>query len=143
MTATTTATERTCKLSRNENGINVLTIKEAKGVRVRRITTDHYYVEYFKPSFGRRAVRLTKVEEYEQELKVYDILLDGNNSTCECLGFLGHGHCRHVEALTALEAAGRLPQICPYCWGTGQSPSSDPMEDVDRCSECDGSGELS
>jgi hypothetical protein len=23
-------------------------------------------------------------------------------STCECMGFLRHGHCKHVQALTAL-----------------------------------------
>src|SRR5688500_2883114 len=32
----------------------------------------------------------------------YDVCVAGEDSTCECKGFLRHGHCRHVEALTAL-----------------------------------------
>jgi hypothetical protein len=31
-----------------------------------------------------------------------------SSPTCECLGFLKHGHCKHVESLQALAAAGRL-----------------------------------
>lgn len=30
------------------------------------------------------------------------------NSTCECLGYLRHGYCRHVLGLQALIAANRL-----------------------------------
>ncbi|MHB1424603.1 MAG: hypothetical protein ACYC3I_15655 [Gemmataceae bacterium] len=32
----------------------------------------------------------------------YDVLLNGEQSTCECKGFLGHGHCKHVDGLTTL-----------------------------------------
>ena len=29
-------------------------------------------------------------------------------SSCECLGFLRHGHCKHLQALTALVGHGLL-----------------------------------
>ena len=40
----------------------------------------------------------------------YHVNLNGDASTCECKGFLRWGHCRHVESLLALQAAGRLSQ---------------------------------
>ena len=38
----------------------------------------------------------------------YHVCLRPVASTCECKGFLRHGHCRHVEALTALLEADKL-----------------------------------
>jgi hypothetical protein len=38
----------------------------------------------------------------------YHVNLDGERGTCECKGFLHHAHCKHVEGLAALIAAGRL-----------------------------------
>jgi hypothetical protein len=40
----------------------------------------------------------------------YHVHLDGEHSTCECDGFLRWNHCKHVEALLALQADGRLPR---------------------------------
>jgi hypothetical protein len=34
--------------------------------------------------------------------------LDGLCSACDCKGHARHGHCKHRDALAALEAAGRL-----------------------------------
>jgi hypothetical protein len=42
---------------------------------------------------------------------VYHVNLAGRDSTCECLGHLRWSHrtvCKHVAALLALEAAGKL-----------------------------------
>jgi hypothetical protein len=36
----------------------------------------------------------------------YDV--DLGAGTCECMGFLRWGHCKHLESLTALKGAGRL-----------------------------------
>jgi hypothetical protein len=38
----------------------------------------------------------------------YAVNLDGDKRTCECKGFLRHGHCKHSDGLAALVAAGRL-----------------------------------
>ncbi|HWG41328.1 MAG TPA: hypothetical protein VN688_00980 [Gemmataceae bacterium] len=38
----------------------------------------------------------------------YDVLLAGRDSSCTCKGHTYHGHCKHVESLTALHNAGKL-----------------------------------
>jgi hypothetical protein len=38
----------------------------------------------------------------------YDVLLDGRQSSCECKGFLRHGHCKHAAGLGKLVELGRL-----------------------------------
>jgi hypothetical protein len=38
----------------------------------------------------------------------YAVNLNGRESLCECKGFLGHGHCKHVEGLQALVSRGKL-----------------------------------
>jgi hypothetical protein len=40
------------------------------------------------------------------EQVAYDLDLGGRR--CECLGFLRHRHCKHLESMAALKAAGRL-----------------------------------
>jgi hypothetical protein len=39
----------------------------------------------------------------------YHVRLDGPRSSCDCRGFEAHRHCKHVEALLALQAGGKLP----------------------------------
>jgi hypothetical protein len=75
---------------------------------VLRLSTgnDHtdYVLQRLAADFG-TAYRLDKVDGPEE----YNVNLDhGERSTCECLGFLAHGRCKHVEALQVLTAAGRL-----------------------------------
>jgi hypothetical protein len=36
------------------------------------------------------------------------VLLEGENGTCECKGFLRHNHCKHLDSLRALRTAGKL-----------------------------------
>ncbi len=74
-----------------------------------------YLVEALASDFG-RAFRLHKlvpvVDDHGTrfaEAEVYDVLLDGARPSCECLGFLHHGKCKHIDAATALLAAGKLP----------------------------------
>ncbi len=38
----------------------------------------------------------------------YHVNIDGAKRSCECKGFLHHGHCKHADGLAALIAAGRL-----------------------------------
>jgi hypothetical protein len=40
--------------------------------------------------------------------EAYHVNLNGEQSSCECKGFLAHGHCKHRDGLAALAAAGRL-----------------------------------
>ena len=61
---------------------------------------------------GCAAYRLEKFPEdcKTGEPTAYAVCLDqaGEHTTCECKGFLRWGHCKHVESLTALRAAGRI-----------------------------------
>ncbi len=58
----------------------------------------------------------------------YDVNLMGAESTCTCKGNTYHGHCRHVEALQALDRAGSLPRrkqkhaACPRCCERVEAP---------------------
>ncbi len=69
-----------------------------------------FFVDRLASEVGGAAFRLTKFEQHQrgEDDAVYNVLLDGERSSCECKGHLRHGHCRHVEALTALKAAGKL-----------------------------------
>ena len=67
-------------------------------------TTD-YWVEHLPSDFG-RAMRFRKFNSDEN----YDVLLDGGNYSCECMGFLHHGHCKHVETARLMIVAGAEPR---------------------------------
>jgi hypothetical protein len=51
-----------------------------------------------------------KVEKVgpEADGAAYHVNIDGDRRTCECKGYLRHGHCKHGDGLAALLAAGRL-----------------------------------
>jgi hypothetical protein len=53
------------------------------------------------------------------EESTYHVNLNGQQSTCECRGFLGYKHCKHLEGLAALDKAGKLTApgfpLCPWC----------------------------
>jgi len=38
----------------------------------------------------------------------YHVNIDGDKRSCECKGFLRHGHCKHADGIAALIAAGQL-----------------------------------
>jgi hypothetical protein len=55
-----------------------------------------------------RGFRLVKAERGNGPEETCDVHLDGQQSTCECKGFLRWGHCKHLESLTALTVAGKV-----------------------------------
>jgi hypothetical protein len=61
-----------------------------------------YDLREIRADYG-RGFELTKADG-----TVYAVNLDGLASCCDCKGHTQHGHCKHVDSLTALEAAGRL-----------------------------------
>ncbi len=65
---------------------------------------DHYAVTPIPSDWGTAFT----VEKLGAEQEPYHVCLAGADSTCDCKGHLRHGHCRHVEGLTALANAGRL-----------------------------------
>ena len=74
----------------------------------------HNYLILPLPSDFGAAFRLVKqelipVDPGVWELKDtarYNVNLNGQQSTCECLGFCKHGHCKHVAGLTVLHQRG-------------------------------------
>src|SRR5262249_11567121 len=69
-----------------------------------------FFVDRIASEVGGAGFRLTKFQQHQRgdDDAVYNVLLAGTRSTCECKGHVRHGHCRHVESLTALRAAGKL-----------------------------------
>lgn len=75
--------------------------------------TEFYLIERLATDFGTAAFRLEKVEMVDGEPlpsleSAYCVNLHPDGSSCECKGHLKHGHCKHVESLTALKLAGQL-----------------------------------
>ena len=71
-----------------------------------------YWLRVVPSDFG-EAYRLSKIVptgDGPAELgEVYHVLFEDQfNHTCECKGFLRHGHCKHIDSLKALRDAGRL-----------------------------------
>jgi len=80
-----------------------------------RITQDgkaaHYWVALQASAWGLAFSVERAGEEVEDGAEgTYDVLLENEqDSSCSCPGHTYHGHCKHVEALRALLAAGKLP----------------------------------
>jgi hypothetical protein len=78
-----------------------------------RCAVDHYDVRPIPGAqFGRAAFRFVKAVA-KAERPTYNVLLDGERSTCDCPHgtYKAHqlGPCRHVLAAEALVKAGKLP----------------------------------
>ena len=69
--------------------------------------TTFYQLETLLADAG-KGFRLVKADCGNGPEETYDVHLDGQRSTCECKGFLRWNHCKHVESLTALSAAGKV-----------------------------------
>lgn len=96
--------QRSCRLV-HEDGLDILVIREVKD---RKEQTDYYRLERNRNAPA--AFRLHKMVHSDEDEKVYDVLLDGDASHCDCIGFDQYGYCRHVESLLAIEAGEKLPK---------------------------------
>jgi hypothetical protein len=88
------------------HGYGVLRVAQAVGDKT---TTDDYFVLPIPADFG-VAFEVTKLVPGKGADTRYAVNLggEGEPASCECKGFLKWGHCRHLEGLQALRAAGRL-----------------------------------
>ena len=88
-----------------------------------------YFLTCLPSDFG-QAFRLEKFSPVEETRgEVYDVCLRGNRrSTCECQGFLAHGHCKHIDSVSELVEAGtlvhQLPPAGPRLAGASSWPRS-------------------
>src|SRR6266508_229614 len=82
--------ERFCKLSRTgKDVVLVIRVKLSKN----REQLDAYTLEPIPSDFGRRLLL------HKHDGTSYAVNLRGTDSTCDCLGFDSHAHCKHVESL--------------------------------------------
>ena len=65
-----------------------------------------YWFDVIPSDFGVafRARKIWQANDFAEG--AYDVLVDGEQSSCECMGHLRHGHCRHVDAARKLIEAG-------------------------------------
>jgi hypothetical protein len=59
------------------------------------------------PAIGRKAFRFRKLTA--TELTTYDVRFTEHGPKCECMGYLRHRHCKHVQTLEAAEQVFRIP----------------------------------
>jgi hypothetical protein len=100
-----------------EHGYGVMRVHETVG---RKAVVDDYFILPIPADFG-LAFEVTKLVPGKGADTRYAVNLggEGEPATCECKGFLAHGHCRHLEGLAALRAAGRL--------GAAPAPAAGPV----------------
>ncbi len=69
-----------------------------------------YFLKPLPSDFG-RAFALTKLVRASEGV-TYHVLLDGpRHSSCDCLGFTAHGHCKHMASVRLLLESGQLPGV--------------------------------
>ncbi|HWG47715.1 MAG TPA: hypothetical protein VN688_33430 [Gemmataceae bacterium] len=85
------------------NGKLILCITQGEDVR-------SYLLTPIPSDFG-TAYHLLKSDNGSDKGEAYDVLLAGRDSSCTCKGNTYHGHCKHVESLTALLNAEKLPVV--------------------------------
>jgi hypothetical protein len=67
--------------------------------------TTSYFVRNIPTDFG-RGFELEKFGT--QGGDKYHALLEEDGRSCDCKGFLAHGHCKHADGILALVKAGKL-----------------------------------
>lgn len=67
-----------------------------------------YWVELLPTDFGTGLRFVKSLDRTEGDPENYDVLLGGGNYSCECKGFLRHGHCKHGLAARKIIDAGAL-----------------------------------
>jgi hypothetical protein len=102
------------------------------------ITVGHETIGYFvqpMPSDFGQAFELHKFSPAvagDADAELYRVNLDGQRSTCECKGFLRHGHCKHVDGLKALVDAGQLLPYTPPTPSLASAPKFRSLGDAMR-----------
>lgn len=82
-----------------EGGFGILRIQQDQEL-------DHYFLRVIPCDFGHGF----ELQKLVPGGTVYHVALDptANKHSCKCKGFLRWNHCKHVEGLLAMAAAGRL-----------------------------------
>lgn len=81
---------------------NTLILAITEGVR--KLRSVRYELTPRPSDFG-RAYSVRKLQMDGGDGTSYDVLL---GESCECKGYLKHGHCRHLESLAELAGRGEL-----------------------------------
>ena len=68
--------------------------------------TADYFITIIPADFGQGFL----VEKFgiDRDTAKYHVNIEADKKTCECKGFLRHGHCKHADGLAALIARGQL-----------------------------------
>lgn len=66
-----------------------------------------YWIDKIPSDWG-MAFLVEKQGDGSEENPEYHVLLDSGGSSCDCKGFSRWDHCKHVEGILALKAAGRI-----------------------------------
>jgi hypothetical protein len=138
MTATATKSrkqeDRSAKLMHVGN-VDVLVLTTGK-------ETIAYMLEALPATVG-CGFRLTKADRGDGPGEEYDVLLDGQFSSCECKGFMRWNHCKHVESLTALVKCGKITP--PPASKPQPAPKSEAQQPASRgpwCKHCNDNPEV-
>lgn len=109
--------QRSATLGTTTSGKTILWLTENGKARA-------YVLTPLPSDFG-TAYRLGKADNGDGHMEEYDVLLNGRETSCTCPGRTYRHTCKHVEALLALTAAGKLaapkpeapkqPATCPDC----------------------------
>ena len=113
------------------DGYGALRITEGK-------KADLYLFRAIEADFG-EGYEVEKLTPELDTAEVYHVSLARQESSCTCKGNTYCGHCRHVEALTALDKAGKLPRLhqkmdaCNGCQAHVEAPGL-----CERCQAAEG-----
>lgn len=89
---------RSCNFDRDTR---IMTIRD-------RGRTTPYHVEEYPADFG-VAYAVVKLDDEGEPVERYDANVDPRHEACSCVcGLLERKRCRHVAAILALRAAGRM-----------------------------------
>lgn len=96
--------------SKPQRGIRLCIKPEGTSPGVVRLTVGKDSADYFLTELPADFGRAFKVEKIGLECgeSAYAVNIDGVKRSCECKGFLHHGHCKHADGIAALVAVGWL-----------------------------------
>jgi hypothetical protein len=102
--------ERSATLGTTTSGKTILWLSQDGVLRA-------YVLTPLASEIGGTAYRLGKADNGDGQMDEYDVLLHGKETSCTCPGHTIKGKCKHVSALEALLAAGKLTVIKKYVQG--------------------------